>query len=266
VRCDAFLENSDRLLDGSLEGADRDAALRHLEECADCRVLLAALAEPPQDPDLSEAILARTSGAACGSARERLCAWIDGELDPFDAELMAGHLRSCPDCGGLARALERAAEELPRLAALDPGPGFVEAVLARTSLRPRPAPLRERIASALAGLVERPRLALEGAFVATVLLYMVAGAPDRAVDVLRNPVPEQRLVFGKLRGAVDDLHATFVGGAREAWNTTEAAAVGRWEEIRRRFGTMTGSGASVREDGGAGTGDRAPDAAQEKRR
>lgn len=290
--CDAFLERVAALLDGGLTRSDREEVLGHLEDCADCRGLVAALAaagEAPVDAGLCEAILARTSGAACGSARSRLCAWLDGELDGVETDLVDGHLGRCGECAGLARALERIQAELPRLAAIDPGPRFVERVLSRTSRRRPPEPLHARVASAVARLLDRRRIAWEGAFVATLALVTpvlpprspLAELPGRALDLVRESSPQSSRALGQLRGTVNDLEATLVSGARGAWATTAADVVedsiavssalarrsrNAWEAIRRRLGTFPDSGASGQMSGGTEADDREPDAAQERKR
>jgi len=276
--CDSFLERVDALLDGGLAGPEREETLGHLALCPDCRGLFAALVavgHTSEDPGLADAILARTSGAACDSTRSQLCARVDGELDAFDADLVDRHLGRCAECASLARALERVREDLPTLAAIDPGPRFVDEVLARTSLRPRRMPLGARLATVLSRLLDRPRVAWEGAFVATLVLF-APGLPPRSP---LGDLPRQAL--GQLRGTVNDVEATLVGGARDAWATTGAVVVGdsvamasglaegstdTWDKIRQRFGTFTGSVASGQKRGEAGTSDREPDAAQEKRR
>lgn len=289
MSCDTFLDRVDALLEGDLARPDREEALRHLLECAECRGLFAALAEPADDPRLSEGILARTSGSGCVSARARLCAWVDRELDEVDSELVAGHLRRCAECEGLARTLETMREALPRLAAIDPGPGFCESVLAHTSRRPRPAPVGARLAGFFTRLLDRPRVAWEAAFVATVIFvspvmiprFPLADLPSRGLDLLRNPAPERRMAMATLRGKANDLEAKLLGGAREAWATIGAVVVddsaaaasavarrsaGRWETIRRRYGTISGVDASVRKGGGAGTIERQAETAREKPR
>jgi len=278
VICEAFLERVDALLDGTLARSDREDMLRHLENCADCRGLFAALVaagDAPEDPGLAAAILARTSGAACASARSRLCARVDGELEAFDAELVDGHLRCCPECEGLARALEWIEQDLPRLATIDPGPGFVEWVLARTSRSPRRMPLGARLDAMLAHLLDRPRVAWEGAFAATLILFAPVFVPGSPFGDL----PRQAL--GQLRGTVNQLEATLVVGARDAWATAGAVVVEGSSElasgfarqstdtlqsIRQRLGTFHGSAASGQTSGGTETNDTDPDAAQEKRR
>jgi predicted anti-sigma-YlaC factor YlaD len=257
MNCESFVDHVAGFLEGSLARPEREAARRHLETCADCRALFAAL-EASSDPGLADAILARTSGAACESARSRLCARVDGELSSFDAELVDGHLRHCTECGALARALQSLTDDLPRLAAIDPGPGFVEVVLARTSRRPRPVPLAERWAAAVSRLLERPRIALEGAFVAVVFVGLplavspspLAGGPTYAIE--------------DVRGAMGDIEASVQVGVRSAWGTARAFVVEN--SIRLRPGTFDGPGASGQKRGGSDADDRNPESAQEKKR
>ena len=280
MSCDAFVGRFDALLDGSLARFEHDEIVRHLEECADCRDLCAALAagrEDAEDPQLSERILARTSGAACGSAVSRLCAWSDGELDAVDADLVAGHLRHCSECAGLARTLAQLQVELPRLASVDPGPAFLENVLARTSRRARREPLGARFGARFGVLVvqlfDRPRIALEGAFVAMAILVapvLVPGSPfadvpGRALDIVREPPPRSRLLIGQVRGTLDDLESTLASGASAAWKATHARVVedataaavnvkrncaSTWETIRNRVGTLRGPAASSQQGAG----------------
>lgn len=292
MSCDDVLERVAGLLDGGLAPSDRAAVLAHLETCAECRGLHAALAaaeNAPEDPRLSQAILARTSGGACESARRNLPARLDGELDVVEAELVSGHLRSCPDCAGLARALERVQEDLPLLATADPGPRFVEQVLARTSRRVRRQPLEARIAAAISRWLERPRIAWEGAFVATVVLVMpvlapgapLADLPSQALDRVRESSAMHDVSLVPLRGAVGEVESTLVARMRTAWAATGAAVahdsmaaasnVARncataWEGIRRSLGTFPDAAASGKTDGAAADDDRAPDATQEKKR
>ena len=64
MSCGFLFDRGAGLLDGSLAPSDRAEARVHLEGCAECRALLAAL-EASADPGLADSILARTSGGAC---------------------------------------------------------------------------------------------------------------------------------------------------------------------------------------------------------
>ena len=118
---------------------------------------------PP--PDLTAAILARTSGVACPRLRSVACEYVDGELDVADARLVEGHAAHCPGCRGLLETLRGAHLALPALAELDPGPFL--------ATRVRQACQRARSPGPWARLLERPRLALEGALLGATLLTLV---------------------------------------------------------------------------------------------
>jgi hypothetical protein len=132
---------------------------------------------------LTRAILARTSGDACGSARERLCDFVDDTLAPFDRGLVDGHLAHCQACGNLAAALAESAEVLPSFATLAPRTSVVFDVLRATSRRPPEPGLGERLSAWLGRVAARPRFSLEVAYVLTVLLLVVLGNP---VDAFRD--------------------------------------------------------------------------------
>ncbi len=177
MNCRDFEDRLEALLDGALDGHERRRCERHLAACGRCRELAeplaAATAAPPED--LLGAILARTSGPACDSAEDRLCAWLDGELGGGGRELMAAHLKSCAGCRGLAAAMARLAADLPRLAELRPDPGFVAAVLAATL--PVQVRLRRWWAATWPRWLRRPRFASEAAFVATMVLVLIFATP-----------------------------------------------------------------------------------------
>ncbi len=132
---------------------------------------------------LTRAILARTSGDACGSARERLCDFVDDRLAPFDRSLMDGHLAHCHACADLAAALAESAEVLPSFARLAPRSSVVFDVLRATNRRPSEPGFGERLSAWLGRVAARPRFSLEVAYVLTVLLLVVLGNP---VDAFRD--------------------------------------------------------------------------------
>jgi anti-sigma factor RsiW len=108
-------------------------------------------------PDLTQAILRRTSGTTCATLRERACAYVDGELEGLAHQLVAAHLDHCRDCTALMVRLRVAQADLPRFRAPDPGPWFTAKVLRSCSELPnRPDSLVWR-------LFHRPRIALEAA-------------------------------------------------------------------------------------------------------
>jgi anti-sigma factor RsiW len=139
--------------------------------------------DPGGHDALTRAILARTSGNPCGSARERLCDFVDDALAPFDRGLVEGHLAHCAACADLAEALAESTAVLPSFAALAPPTSVVFDVLRATSRRPSEPGLGERLAAWLGRVAARPRFSLEVAYVLTVLLLVVLGNP---VDAFRD--------------------------------------------------------------------------------
>lgn len=134
----------------------------------------------PSPPDLTGAILARTSGSPCARLREQACAYVDGGLDGIQRTLVDTHLAHCPGCAGLVAALCEARTVLPSLSTVDPGPWFTSQVLRATVKAPIPAGFWLR-------LMHRPRVALETAFLGTAagLVGMALPLPvaGRAADV-----------------------------------------------------------------------------------
>jgi hypothetical protein len=259
--CREFAERLDEILGRSLRDHERQSVDEHLRDCADCRRLLEALdgvGEPDGvPPDLAASILERTVGSACGSARDRLCAHVDGESGPVDKELVGLHLAACGDCAALARALVGLKTDLPRLAELQADRRFVDDVLAATVQHRRPSV--RRLAPRLsdwAGLIRRPRLALEGAYLGTLLLavlFWVPGSPlrefpDRALRLAaRNPVAE-------LEEPVARIEEHLSAGARSVWRAAGERTRWIWtgwaadlerissaslERVRKDLGTLS---------------------------
>ena len=159
----------------------------------------------PRD-DLVASILRATSGRPCPAAEERLMALVDGTLDSEDAELVRGHLQGCLPCAALERALAATGSVLPDLAEVDPGRGFTESVLARTSRMPR-----KRWAEAFQALLLRPRFALEGAYLGAMVLVGVLALPGaRAL-----PVKASQAVV-RTAGMVDARAFTVLADAEQA--------------------------------------------------
>lgn len=148
------------------------------------------------DERLTDAILAATSGKSCARCHERLLAFDAGGLRAAERELVELHLEHCEECRGMAEALAWFNDVFPAMAEEEPGEACTAAILARTSLAPHgiaglwrttaqrlgllvcgPAialgKLRERWQRAL----QRPLFPLEAAYVATLLVVLLAGTP-----------------------------------------------------------------------------------------
>src|SRR5262245_59166595 len=117
MTCDRMFDLATAFLDGTLDADARAAVAGHMATCADCRKLIASLSEAPaEDHALTFAILERTTGPVCESARERLGAWVDGTLEPLEAAQVRGHLDHCAECAALGRVLLSLKTKLPLLA------------------------------------------------------------------------------------------------------------------------------------------------------
>ncbi len=181
---------------------DEEAELReHLACCGDCRERLASMAQggaeldPEESRELTAGILARTSGSACESAHEMIGHGVGGDLSNPDDELLQSHLDHCAGCEALAAAVAWSGALLPAMAELEPDRDFLGDVLSATS-RLESA---ETASTALDGLRkrwqrmwQRPRFALELAYVGTMLLILLfalpfspaRNAPNRALDAI----------------------------------------------------------------------------------
>ena len=191
--CTQFSDRLEAWLDHTLPAKDQAAAEAHAAVCPRCRELCALMSIDLEDPsvespdDLTESILARTSGRACGRARTMLGDHVDETLDGLDRELVDAHLRECADCRVLATVLTQLGGDLPAFAELRPDAALVDDVLART--RPRPgrwAALWNRARHAGRRLFERPRIAWEAGYVGAIVVWLLFGAswsPLRATPV-----------------------------------------------------------------------------------
>ena len=204
MNCEAFDHRLDDLLDGRCTADEWREAEAHLAGCPRCRRVFEAVAGRADDMDaaghesLAQAIVARTSGGGCATARERLCDFVDGSLAGLDRDLVGGHLDHCPACAELATALAETASVLPSFATLSPRFSLVPAVLAATSRRPVQPTLGDRVSAWLARAAERPRFSLEVAYVLTVLLLVVLGNPVHAFKEASDRVqPRVSVVQGR---------------------------------------------------------------------
>jgi len=168
--------------EGERAPSDVDRMHEHLLTCANCRYLDSLVrgedqqnaAELPHD--FAAGVVARTSGRPCERAQLLLAS--SGDATSDEQWLVEQHLRSCPECSAVARSLARLQLDLPMLAEADPGPGFVQSVIAATSgIRSEPkASKRAGPQHFIERLVRRPRIALEGAFTVAMAVSIVFGS------------------------------------------------------------------------------------------
>ena len=238
MNCGQFQAVLDDFLAGNL--ADDFTAREHLKGCSKCRELAALIRDDlvfPQAPapaGLAEAVLRRTSGPACESARQFLPGYADGDLPASDTELLAIHLEACRDCRGLIAAVRMLAVDLPALAEMEPEPGFTARVLTATSEKQT---LAQRLAASWQEMLQRPRIAFEAAYIAMVTFALLFGLPfagdggGRMLEIARMQ-PVQTLfaadgpVAGAVRGTLEYTERLGADTAREARETMADRADG----------------------------------------
>lgn len=262
IDCAGLEARLEVLVSGGLAAEARRACEEHLSECARCADLveLAALPAPavPEGTALVAEVLRRTSGAICESA-EKMLAARSGNQAPA-TELLEVHLTHCDGCRALDRALAALALDLPELAELPPGPGFVNRVMA-ASLPPS-ARLRRWRHRTWPAWVRRPRFALEMAYALTalfVVLFSVPGTPlaampGQAVDLARTP-PHQTLE--KLEKPVREGLAVW-----EASEARQSLSI-RWSATERRVRTFLDGAASWLENATEDTSSRQAESTEE---
>lgn len=122
------------------------------------------------DADLTQRILALTSGSACEHLRPLACDYVDGLLERTPRQLVEGHLAHCEHCTSLVAQLRSSRVLLPVFANATPGPWFTQQVLRACAV----APAR----SWWSRLMCRPRIALEVAYLATALFVVGVCLPS----------------------------------------------------------------------------------------
>ncbi len=200
MNCRACKNTFDDLMAGKLSPADRSRVDEHLAACSECAERFAAAGADRarlsrgEASKLTRGILERTSGAACERAHELLIEQLDGELDALSTDLLGSHTEHCSGCAELADAMTWANALLPEMAEIEPDADFMRDVIAVTSGATAAPSLIERLSERWRGMLLRPRFALEGAYIGTLMLIALfatplspaRNAPARALETLRG--------------------------------------------------------------------------------
>ncbi len=223
----------------------RRAEGAHLDHCADCRGWMDRLVEGLDDwadasADLTASVMARTTQGACDRARVLMAGAADGEPAGDEAALLAGHVERCPGCLAFGSDLARAMASLPMLADADPGLGFLEAVLARTSRRPAAATWADRARGAWQSVIRRPRFAWEAAYVCTLCWLLVFGQPVAALNwttarVSASARTDVSAPLVEARGHAKAMTAGLLDGVARAASGVVEAGRSRAEQAARSW-------------------------------
>jgi anti-sigma factor RsiW len=289
MSCERIQDRLFEYVDGSLDAITHERVASHLESCADCAALVASLDRTePADEDLTRAVLYRTTRDACDQSAERIPDWIDGSLDALDSELVAGHVSHCADCEALPGVMRTMSVDLPSLAEGEPDPHFVDDVMAATAdrlpdwvdsalaafaevepdarffndvmaatTRKVPElPWAARLEDWFAGLLQRPRIAWEGAYIVTVCLVLLVAFPGSPLaGVSKKALELAQTDPNKIEQPFVAFEAGLNTAANEAWFSTRKvarslavkASVGSgdvYRKAKRDIGTLWASIAS----------------------
>ncbi|MCE1204065.1 MAG: zf-HC2 domain-containing protein [Holophagaceae bacterium] len=160
--------------------------------------------DPGASPELTRAILARTSGDPCHRLRDLACDFVDGTLEPGQASLARLHLGHCEACSALVETLASLQVDLPALAEVDPGPWFTQAVMRAT--RHQPLQGNAGLHGLWWRLMHRPRIALEAAYLGAAAglmgIYLPLPTLTPRVPALVQPLGDSALrVAGQMAQA-----------------------------------------------------------------
>ena len=239
-------------LDGLLDVETRRRIEEHVEACTDCAGYAEALGQAEEGfEDWTQSVLQRTGNGACAKSRDLLPGWVDEDLGDIDTELVGGHVAHCRECAALSTVMRTMRGDLAEFAEIEPDPAFLGEVLAAT-LRPEPVvlPWVARVDAWFARLLQRPRIAWEGAYLATACLVLLivfpgsplAGVPQKALDLARTgpTTIEQPFVAFKTNlnaGAQEALYSTRTA-ARSFAVRASAGSGSAYRSAKRGIGTL----------------------------
>jgi len=171
-------------------------------------------------------VLEKTSGSACGRARELLSSQADTPPATLDASLLAGHTEHCAECRSLAAIMAWMPQPLLELAEIDPGEAFTAATLKSMLPWRRRAVRRLRsFGEEWARLVRRPRFAWETAYIgAAVIGLLFAAPPLRAVPGEALRVAQANPVQAFVEISRQQLPETMITWGDAAWAATGGRA------------------------------------------
>jgi anti-sigma factor RsiW len=238
MNCSDFEKRLERYQAGMLPEAESRETARHLFHCPSCRALLEAVQSGENQlgqPDLSEAVLSRTSGPACRRCRNLFGDLLDGLLQPIDTELILSHLKTCPSCSSLFHAMSEMSEVLPRMREVLPDAAFVPEVLRSTRALRHDGSGLSRIIQFVRALTERPRFSWEAAYLGALLVFALFGTPfspvhDASSRLLASLQDQEGLIAraeSSIRGWQQDakiaLEATDRARQSVGWITARSA-------------------------------------------
>jgi hypothetical protein len=194
-----------------------------------------------RNEDFVRDVLSRTSGSGCDRACEQLTDLMDGTLAGMDRELVQAHLEHCDPCRSVAVTFGWLEPLLPQMAEIDPGPAFTARVVKETTRRESyrkpahadpsgPAGLMDRVGRWWESQILRPMFAAQVAYVATVVLVLIAvvpGSPFRQVPGKALEVVQAGPTSAPVIGPALDSASGWVGTRTESSVTAARSSLER---------------------------------------
>lgn len=201
---------------------------QHLASCPDCLVkwsdTIAVQAAQSSRPNIAANVLNALGLDTCIAAQDALC---DHRCDTLQLEpTVAMHLESCPDCAALSQIVLRLNNELPTLCEKSVPLNFTLRVLNRTSYV-KQAPAKNTATGkqswrAFARQVsQRPRFAMEAAYVLSLSLVITLGTPLFGQDGLNdvNQIISGARILGEQQSQlILEQNNLLVRSSREQWD------------------------------------------------
>lgn len=233
--CQKFQDQLADFIDRQLSPEEHSAAESHLRFCQRCRGLLGIaegkleLLSEKECNELSDAILAQTSGAVCGRAREMMSDHMESSLITLDRQLLEQHVEHCSLCRRIFETMQHIMPILAEMGELEPGKMFTRDVIRATSRVPGMEPgWLERFRRWWSDQLARPIVQWEAAYVGALLLVATFGTPGSPLRGLPLHLATSfhraavTLIPGKPLEQVTNQIASL---AEEAWDVTGGGVI-----------------------------------------
>lgn len=227
MNCRDFQLNLPEMLADQLGDSLLLEAEQHLGCCPRCLVqwteALTGTQSQPAQAKLASKVLNILQLDVCVAAQDALCEQ-KPEILALD-ESLAMHLETCPDCAALSQVVLQLNHELPALREIQAPIFFTSRVLARTS-KQRPTPNEPSVIqkntwrSLSKRISQRPRFAIEAAYVLSLSLVIAIGTPalglDRRSDV-DQIISSARSLGEQQSQMLREQNDQIVRSSREQW-------------------------------------------------
>jgi hypothetical protein len=236
VNCQEFESLFISLLQGKISFSAAETCKAHREICPNCQELwelarLEVVRTPlPEEEKLLQSVMGKTSGRACGKARELMPDQLDHQLPQIHSALLQEHLNSCDSCNQFYFVLSQLPAELRALAELDPGPSFTWQVMEATLCdKPIAQAITTRPAWNWSRWLGRPRLVWEIAYIGTVLFFVLL----KGFAIFPDFTPGESL--GTLQAKPLAVWDSTKEAVKQNWNLGVADWATRNQGVKKKF-------------------------------